>query len=729
MHNIYTNRPSHLLLMIVTGLSVATILCVPGLSFAQTETAERVLAFCDSGFVLLEQEEYEQARQLFEAALDLDVNSSRALLGIGRAWLELPKGGGRALNYLRRAVAAMPDNIEAHYYKALAHVRMSRTDIIGWDNSNFALQEIDKIIAINPSHPDAYYLRGKIYRDTFQDYERAIAAFKLQVDVTPNHMTARQALLKAEIDVGNWNEAIATADSIVNRNPMMWEAYPLLAAAYWKAARSEEAMQTFERYFAVAPEKERDLYLDLGLVLPPQEGRIFSQLDEEGRRSFWNSYWRIRDPNPKTAVNERLLEHFIRIVYARIEYGEKSWPWDDRGDLYVRYGEPDVVVGYGRPYATTLITEDWDYFIRKRDLYRQLGLTPPQYVISLDPAVMFPPEDGSATPEEWFYVDRGLEFKFNDPVMSGRYLKPRSLFVEVLERDLPTMSVEEDKIETFDPMDSVVTFKGNNKKTAVEYAFALVPDEFGAFRSATGAYATIDVEVNLYSESWELVTEEAQRARRLKTVPQIQVRGVPLFVDATRMEAEPGTYRLSTMLLDPETGKRATAEEIVELPDYSGSELMVSNILPAAQITQVEPGREGTFIRGNLEVLPLPGRALQVDQPLFIYYEIYNLSKDQYGATDYRVDYSVAEAPQDVALATRLFQGLASLVGAGRKRAVITSSVDGSGIMRDVRSFLEIDMSGLPPQTYELELQITDTLNGNTAKSYLLFRTLPPTRH
>ena len=152
---------------------------------------------------------------------------------------------------------------------------------------------------------------------------------------------------------------------------------------------------------------------------------------------------------------------------------------------------------------------------------------------------------------------------------------------------------------------------------------------------------------------------------------------------------------------------------------------MISSVLPAAQITQVGPGREGKFIRNDLEVLPLPGRVLQVNQPLFIYYEIYNLTKDQYGATDYRVDYSVAEAPQDVAITTRLFQGLASLVGAGRKRAVITSSVTGTGIKRDVESFLEIDMSGLPPQTYEIELQVTDLLTNSTIAGYLLFRTLP----
>ena len=307
-------------------------------------------------------------------------------------------------------------------------------------------------------------------------------------------------------------------------------------------------------------------------------------------------------------------------------------------------------------------------------------------------------------------------------VVSG--LRSRAV-VEQMEERVPTLSEEEEKIDWIDPMDSVVTFKAPDGQTAVEYAFALLPDEFGAFRSVSGTYATIDVEVALYTEGWEEVARASESARRLRTSPQVQVRGVPLFVDATRMVVAPGSYRLTTLLLDPETGKRSTAEELVELPDYAGSELMISDILPAARIQEVPPGREGTFIRGELEVLPLPGRALEVDQPLFIYYEIYNLKKDPIGATEYEITYAVSEAPEELGVAGRLFQGLRSLVGRGRRRAVLSSTIRQTGIRNDQPAWLEIDMGESPADTYLLELTVNDTIGGTTAQAALLFRTLP----
>jgi hypothetical protein len=196
-------------------------------------------------------------------------------------------------------------------------------------------------------------------------------------------------------------------------------------------------------------------------------------------------------------------------------------------------------------------------------------------------------------------------------------------------------------------------------------------------------------------------------------------------VDATRLEVEPGEYILTTMLTDPETGRRATAEERLELPDYRGEELMVSNILPAVAISEVGPGREGRFVRGDLEVLPLPGRALQSNQPLFIYYEVYNLSRDEFGATEYQVEYAIREAPEGRALMTRLFQGLQSIVTGRRGRIQISSSITRRGIRPDLASYLEIDVSELRSTTWELELTITDLHTGEARSSILVFRTLP----
>lgn len=55
-------------------------------------------------------------------------------------------------------------------------------------------------------------------------------------------------------------------------------------------------------------------------------------------------FWRFQDPTPSTIRNERLIEHWERIAKARKElaFGRYSiYGTDDRGLIYVKYGEPD----------------------------------------------------------------------------------------------------------------------------------------------------------------------------------------------------------------------------------------------------------------------------------------------------------------------------------------------------------------------------------------------------
>ncbi len=57
-------------------------------------------------------------------------------------------------------------------------------------------------------------------------------------------------------------------------------------------------------------------------------------------------FWIERDPTPSTLVNERLVEHWKRIAYARrtFVYNRSSvYGTDDRGTFYVKYGLPDRV--------------------------------------------------------------------------------------------------------------------------------------------------------------------------------------------------------------------------------------------------------------------------------------------------------------------------------------------------------------------------------------------------
>jgi len=55
----------------------------------------------------------------------------------------------------------------------------------------------------------------------------------------------------------------------------------------------------------------------------------------------------------------------------------------------------------------------------------------------------------------------------------------------------------------------------------------------------------------------------------------------------------------------------------------------------------------------------------------------------------------------------------------------IASSVTRQGISTDMASYLEIDLSDLRPETWELMLTITDLHTGVSRSSSLIFRTLP----
>lgn len=93
-------------------------------------------------------------------------------------------------------------------------------------------------------------------------------------------------------------------------------------------------------------EKER-LLRELDLIRPLIENRDYRRYKRavEQKNSevlsdlldFWNSI----DPTPLESYNERLLEHWERVAYAKENYSKNSsGELDDRAYLYLKYGEP-----------------------------------------------------------------------------------------------------------------------------------------------------------------------------------------------------------------------------------------------------------------------------------------------------------------------------------------------------------------------------------------------------
>ncbi len=100
--------------------------------------------------------------------------------------------------------------------------------------------------------------------------------------------------------------------------------------------------ESLEHNDVVLKEAERILPL-----LSEEEKKKWKGLIKRKDSGMWRlirKYWLERDPRPTTEVNERLIEHWRRIAYARRHFTKNrsgAYGCDDRGTIYVKYGEPD----------------------------------------------------------------------------------------------------------------------------------------------------------------------------------------------------------------------------------------------------------------------------------------------------------------------------------------------------------------------------------------------------
>ncbi len=106
------------------------------------------------------------------------------------------------------------------------------------------------------------------------------------------------------------------------------------------------ALAAFERYFQFLDPAERGYYQDLSLVASQE---VLSKIQGAFGRSLIQLrevFWLEQDPTPTTQVNERRVEHYRRVHFARSNFAEglEEWHgrgWDRRGDVYIRLGHPD----------------------------------------------------------------------------------------------------------------------------------------------------------------------------------------------------------------------------------------------------------------------------------------------------------------------------------------------------------------------------------------------------
>ena len=260
-------------------------------------------------------------------------------------------------------------------------------------------------------------------------------------------------------------------------------------------------------------------------------------------------------------------------------------------------------------------------------------------------------------------------------------------------------------------------FKGSEGLIDLEVYYGIPTRDLTFVENEDGeSVASLKRGVALYNEANEPM-HRLREEMALYAEGPIDTTKMAFVPELDRISLSPGTYRMSVQVLDQASAKSQVYNQQVTIEPYDQEDLKLSDIELAASI---RPGKVGKFSKRGIEVVPNPSLAYLPGQPVYIYYEVYNLKKDEFGATKYRVSYEVKSLEKKQVQAD-ILSALGKLLGMREEAEAITIEYEHLGDQEDDYGYLELDMSNTDAGEQILKVRITEESSGQSAVAFTTF--------
>lgn len=496
------------------------------------------------------------------------------------------------------------------------------------------------------------------------DRQRMVDHFRLAMEADSSYADAALRLLGHLADGDEWGEYLRVARRLVRSQPDDPRPHLFLALGYHELGLDRAADSVFGRALALLPAGERLIFEDVTPLLTRAQRERYAELGSSGREEAARIFFASADPLFLTEVEERRLEHYARLAWAELKFGDptirrRGWE-SDRGEIWVRYGRPwkryQCCYGAGRH-------DYWSYgrrgpvFVFARSLtYRHARLTEVARWQASQLAVR--------APELYRPVTVTVAFDMPHQLVRFRGSEPDLTRVEIYAAP---------------PLDSLEAAPGSSLHAGI---FLFDPD-YRPLWSHRDTVEVGDVPVGL-TYTLDLGTAEYRY-------------GVEARTYGPESEARPAVR----------------ARESLEIPGFPPGELSVSDLLLADAIRPLEPSPDR---REQLRIWPSRTLRFASGAPVHLYFEIYGLDTGEEGLARYRVDLAVEDARQRNVV-DRVLRGVVELFSRGREREPRVSwervvAVSGDRAM----DYLSVELPELDPGEYVVRLQVMDSATGESVE-------------
>ncbi len=629
---------------------------------------------------------------LLRKAFNADRDRADVCAALGALFMQqnTPAGRLRADRYMYRAIVLDPENIA---YR-LSYATLQRKKGFRYN----AMRYFEKVLAIDPTQVEAacevgdYYLQdmlkyvdarrfdggGSMRSFAVESVQIAARYYRYALLQDPDCKRAYYGLGMLSIEGGYAEDLVAIAQELLDRWARDRDGLLLLGLGYYATEQFEAAGKAFDRAYRQMDSVGQAAMTSIALLGGGDTARAL--------------FWQKRDPLFLTPVNERKLAHRGRVAYANLRFGlpdEGIAGWEtDMGKAWIRYGRYVNRVRTLIPHREIWTYEDFSLdFFSYDSVHWKLALMKDQR--------------WALAPDGWgrsqvLASDFYLPERYVDPYRDQKY-------------GLPVQ---------------VGFFKAEGGRIKVALSWAVPKRQLQYLKLYDTYQVAVDVGVFVHKSNGQAVTSVRWQPETFRDVWRDSLKcryllGQRDLVLAAAVPSQgfraglyPDSLALTLEIRDQKKKTVGVFRDTVFVQAFPDDEVAMSSVVLASHVAE---GKEG------IEVIPNPLRTFDGGELLHLYFEIYNLARDEFGQTDFSVVYRVG--PPDLRRFSdkRDRKAIAQL---GRSDAPwrISVSTDYRGDQRRAQIYLAVDLSELGPGVHLLSLAVTDRQTGLQTWREALFR-------
>ncbi len=612
-----------------------------------------------------------------------------------------------AYENLQTAVLMEPDNITYKYLYA---------DICQSFARFTAYDQYKQIIALDSNQTEAWIGLGKIKDEDYSEYNNSSRVLgddflaPLQEYADKDFLEAEKFYKRAlKIDSANYNaslklsllyekagqpqKGIPLLKKLEKLNKADKDIFLCMGLLYYKISKMKESFEAYKKALAAMNEDEKKdfTFNSVKTLLKPVMNDEIDKLSDYELNQIIDQFWKISDPLFLTDYNERLLEHYSRVAYANLFFsvpkmGIVGWK-SDRGEIVLRYGEPEKLTRI-RPemggLAVGLKTEIWNY-----------------------PDMTFAFTDLASSGNFQFSVP-GNE---TDKVRS-QYAGDTQFYAEYLRKARFEYYTPKFEGPKFDVDYDLAQFKSSERRNHtdlyVSYGLTSSDSLLKAGKLDMSHIAAFYFFNDLSEEEInKKIKVDSFYPGSIVNVPG----GKPLYTNVLDVTSVADTGYYSFEVLRNIDKGVAVKRANLRIKKFSNIRLDMSDIILASDV-QTDKPEKFCINRDEVNILVNPTKKFSKVEPLFVYYEIYNLKKSSSGLTNFTQNVEIRD--YDSVNKTRFEKTLDDMLSVfGKKREekiALTSNYQTEEI--NPKQYFQLDLSKVKTGKYLITIKIKDQISG-----------------